>query len=87
MAGQLKLTGFVSGLLRGSKQTPEGIAEDVLSYLKDDCQFFLTHNYAGQRLVYGYVYDYKKYGSIIIKQYDGFASVVDIENGEMKIRS
>lgn len=67
---------------------PLMIAQEVIDALPSlyRVSFMVIHSYAGERLVYGYLYNNKLYGTINITSYQGVSYVFDVVNGEIKSR-
>ena len=67
---------------------PSMIAQEVIDALPPlyRVSFMVIHSFAGERLVYGYLYGNKKYGVINITSYQGVSYVLNVENGEIKLR-
>lgn len=78
-------TGKISGQYNHSN--PIGVAKEVVKTLTDDaCIFMFAHNQSGLRLVYGYVYSYRRYGVVYVEQFSMSTVRVDINNGEYILR-
>ena len=82
VAGLIGVSTFYGGLISGTtKSTAVGIAEDVVNALPfGDGTFVVRHKYAGERLVYGFVYGGKLFGSITIQRFEGTTQTVDMNN-------
>ena len=89
MAGVIGVNSFKSGTISGtSKDNYIQIATDVVTAMPfTEGTFIVQHKYAGQRLVYGYIYGGKLYGSLTIQQYEGNNAIVNLNNGSYSIRS
>ena len=59
-------------------------AKEVVASLpnRERCIFMVSHQYSGERLIYGYFYADKAYGSILIYQSNNKQYRIDINNGE-----
>ena len=89
VAGVIGVNSFKSGTISGtSKDNYIQIATDVVTAMPfTEGTFIVQHKYAGQRLVYGYIYGGKLYGSLTIQQYEGNNAIVNLNNGSYSIRS
>lgn len=81
---------FYSFYHRGNANlnNPSMVAKEVIDALPslDRVSFMVIHSFAGERLVYGYLYANKLYGTIFITSYQGVSYVFDVVNGEIKSR-
>ena len=81
---------FYSFYHRGTANlnNPPMVAQEVIDALPslDRVSFMGIHSFAGERLVYGYLYANKLYGTIFITSYQGVSYVFDVVNGEIKSR-
>lgn len=64
------------------------IAQEVIDALPSlyRVTFMVIHGFAGERLVYGYLYSNKLYGTICITSYEGKEYVFDVKNDVLILR-
>lgn len=81
---------FYSSYCKGTARldNPSKIAQEVIDALPslDRVSFMVIHSFAGERLVYGYLYGNKNYGVINITSYEGVSYVFNVVNGEITLR-
>lgn len=84
--GGLLYTNYITG--KSSKENQTQLAKEVVDALptQERLVFAIIHQYAGERLVFGYYYDYKAYGTINVYQADNTHFRVDIRNNEYILR-
>lgn len=89
MAETIGVSTFYGGIVNGtSKSSAVAIAEEVVNALPfEGGTFVVRHRYAGERLVYGFIYGGKSYGSITIQKYEGTNQTVDLKNYEYTART
>ena len=82
VAGIIGISNFYGGLVLGTlKNSVVEIAKEVINALPfGEGTFVVRHKYAGERLVYGFVYGSKLYGSITIQQFEGSTRTVDLKD-------
>ena len=79
---------FFTGEIMGNynHSAPVEVAKEVVSTLPDGpCAFMFVHNQSGVRLVYGYVYSFRRYGVVYIEQFSMGTRKIDINNSEYSL--
>ena len=87
--GGLFYTSFLAGTHPVDvKEDAIEAAKEVVASLpnKERCTFMVIHQYNGERLIYGYFYAIKAYGTILIYQGNNVQHRIDINNGEYIVR-